>query len=1367
MSLRYRLLTVLTLMQWKQGGKVVLLRDRLKSYLDKSHDEGAIRVEYRRTGKASCGRQFAVGGLSLQSLVKEVRCTIAHDHYNDIDIVNAHPVILDQYCDKYGIQAPYLKQYVSDRDSMIAEIMRLNGLERGDVKQSILSILYGGKRGYNSIAVKPEWLKKLKGDVFRIHEAIMSAGRHEEMVHSLRNRRMSTGDTYNLAGSVTSHVICEIEDKLLMSFIDALRARDIDVGNIVLVFDGFMLPKSTVVDDDLLAYLSEYACEQVDYDVKLVLKSMEEGVIDLSYFPGMSENLKWLKSYVEVPTLASDSVVVSRLSFNPLWSNERSYCVFSSKEDLAKYVSENPYQCEFREVLPTSTNFSPRVFFRLHDPSNNYPSSTIIHEFGLILNALCSRWYTPYTPYVLGETMHVSSSSTTGISSTVRVVLDSRLSTTPLLHAMAVQLRDFTLSLRKLYPSLCYTALDGSWASVVDLSTYSDLHGVCVPLMFEALLREPFMMHPSSCRGLDGHLEEDIVRQLVSGRTDCFARIRFEEPIHIQHRTISQGMMRPLTVVENQEFAGYLNTWPAMAHLFGGGVCVASVTSRDGNAWVELMQGTPCPYIGRCHSDGEGGLYLSVDDLHHSAKVVCEHAECVNRGRANSSWRELPIVLTGSTLSITDSLDGVRTSTQHNQSTIIDWYEDYCEPVMRPLPGDVSFMCVVAQMGLGKTKAVVEFVRNNYTSGSRILAISFSIELSRKTNAHLRTTGLDFVLYQDVKGGISAPCVTVCLDSLKRVVGGDFDLVIIDEIQSVLGHFNSPLMEDTGGISYKLERLLTNAEKVILVDACADSTSVNLVIDHLQRLRSIEARVSVRSAVVLSAGGSNDEQCQCCWIRNRFIMPTNRTMQVVVGDKNTNKAITEASLKYAAIDQLVSLLNDGKNVVCISNIKTFAVACEKIAKERQIACPQFKHAAYYGNGPTRLEDPLIEWIDLNLLIYSPTITAGISFELKHFHSLVAYIDNSDYAPNIDMVIQMLYRVRVLIDGRMYVYFKPSRKVFDGTCTAAGVSATLTRDRFSANQYLRDRMISYHPITKCASRDGDPMYDIERLSWSILLGYVVSRNKGLANGLNILVTTLKDDYGVDVKFSTLDVETGHDLDVAEAMEAVKAPNDVPFDQLDLGITQETMNLYMNTAQSSVELASVRLFQVRTRCDVLVENVDEEFYLSYVTDPKGEGELFKIRRFLERMVFKSCELKEKMDKYMSWTVSKSDPNLDIYKKTMEYRTVLIVGQEVLERVLQDKEIEKLERFEEVYIKEDRMSFVEVYMSSLSGHSRIELGKLFKTTSISKNSPLQFFKSVVNRAFGVKVERSVADKKLLKIDSLDVQMVLMRYLPYGWKM
>jgi len=108
-----------------------------KQYKDYQH---IIKVGYKQTHK-DIGRYFAKGSLSLQSLPKEVRHTISKDYYYDVDIVNAHPVILYQYCKKQDLSTPNLKEYIENREGILSEIMKSAKVSKDEAKKKIYLLL--------------------------------------------------------------------------------------------------------------------------------------------------------------------------------------------------------------------------------------------------------------------------------------------------------------------------------------------------------------------------------------------------------------------------------------------------------------------------------------------------------------------------------------------------------------------------------------------------------------------------------------------------------------------------------------------------------------------------------------------------------------------------------------------------------------------------------------------------------------------------------------------------------------------------------------------------------------------------------------------------------------------------------------------------------------------------------------------------------------------------------------------------------------------------------------------------------------------------------------------------------------------------
>ena len=83
-----------------------------------------LKVSYKRP-KYMFGRVYPSKSLSLCSLRRQVRHTLAYDNYVDIDIANCHPEILNQLCIHHDIKTRYLNDYVNKRDEILQDTMNI------------------------------------------------------------------------------------------------------------------------------------------------------------------------------------------------------------------------------------------------------------------------------------------------------------------------------------------------------------------------------------------------------------------------------------------------------------------------------------------------------------------------------------------------------------------------------------------------------------------------------------------------------------------------------------------------------------------------------------------------------------------------------------------------------------------------------------------------------------------------------------------------------------------------------------------------------------------------------------------------------------------------------------------------------------------------------------------------------------------------------------------------------------------------------------------------------------------------------------------------------------------------------------------
>ena len=307
------------------------------------------------------------------------------------------------------------------------------------------------------------------------------------------------------------------------------------------------------------------------------------------------------------------------------------------------------------------------------------------------------------------------------------------------------------------------------------------------------------------------------------------------------------------------------------------------------------------------------------------------------------------------------------------------WDHDYCEPEMRPLPA-AGIVVVKAAMGVGKTKALNAFLKGK----DSVLMVTFSRALAAKLVAEFD----DMVDYQTKDGYLDDDRVVVCLDSLWRIKTARFDYVVLDEAVSVLLHFNSYLMKRAVENAAALDAYMASAGHVFVVDAAVDLPFVATFVSHLESARSQKA----------------------VWVRNRYVRPTNRV--ATIRGKPHGKE---------ALDEICADLRRGKRVVVCSSTKRFV---EQLVDRASTKCPRARIVAHHGDASCSdpLDDVHALWKQADLLVYSPSVTAGVSFELEHFDVLYANFVKSMYTPGVEISLQQLFRVRRLSDGAMTIWY---------------------------------------------------------------------------------------------------------------------------------------------------------------------------------------------------------------------------------------------------------------------------------------------------------------------------------------------------------
>ena len=232
-------------------------------YLNLSHD-GHIKTKYKQNN--GYGRFYAVQSMSLQSITRNIRHSIARDYYIDIDIVNCHPIILEHLCIQNNYPHKNLSHFIKNRDKILSE----HSEGKSVAKIGYLALTNGGT-GKEFKAT--EFSKKYAQEMKNIHA--LFAMDNEEAYTKHKDKRKKSGKDFNHQASFMNTILCEHENSILMAMWNFFKRP----SDCVFVFDGMMLPKSKGPYD--LSKCEQFVMSKTKIKVSIVKKSMDEH-IDMS-----------------------------------------------------------------------------------------------------------------------------------------------------------------------------------------------------------------------------------------------------------------------------------------------------------------------------------------------------------------------------------------------------------------------------------------------------------------------------------------------------------------------------------------------------------------------------------------------------------------------------------------------------------------------------------------------------------------------------------------------------------------------------------------------------------------------------------------------------------------------------------------------------------------------------------------------------------------------------------------------------------------------------------------------------------------------------------------------------------------------------
>jgi hypothetical protein len=297
-----------------------------------------------------------------------------------------------------------------------------------------------------------------------------------------------------------------------------------------------------------------------------------------------------------------------------------------------------------------------------------------------------------------------------------------------------------------------------------------------------------------------------------------------------------------------------------------------------------------------------------------------------------------------------------------------DYMDEYPDP---------PTLHVKATMGCGKTEALRRHIAKIKPKSVLVVShrVSFTIDICAK---------LGYASYQTIDGEINtktAPFVVVQCESLHRVSSQHYEMVICDEIESILAQMFAPTHRRANICWRIFESLVKFCDRLITMDGNLSQETI----DVITMIREDRAEVVVNTAI-----------------------PTLYKHKIT-----TNKE--------AAVAVLMSLIRRGDRVAVPTSSRTFAQKLQKMITEKYPDKPVriYTSETSAEEREATLRDVNASWRECTVLIYTPTISSGVSFTIHHFDSLVGFW--FDGSCDVFTVMQMSRRPRHISTGT-FIHF---------------------------------------------------------------------------------------------------------------------------------------------------------------------------------------------------------------------------------------------------------------------------------------------------------------------------------------------------------
>jgi hypothetical protein len=292
-------------------------------------------------------------------------------------------------------------------------------------------------------------------------------------------------------------------------------------------------------------------------------------------------------------------------------------------------------------------------------------------------------------------------------------------------------------------------------------------------------------------------------------------------------------------------------------------------------------------------------------------------------------------------------------------------------------------LCVLkSRYGSGKTTYIKKLIENEY-SNKRVIFLVMRQSLAYDLEKDFKNLGFKNYMNKNEKIDYKDNKIIISIDSIEKITYlkmmekyiKPYDLVICDEFCSLLSHFDFQGIKNVEEVFNIFSLIIERSHKCYFMDGDIS----NREIKYLQNFHNYSGKPLFNKNVNI---------------------PYN--INLTYNEKNYFKQINED-------------LEAGRNICIVSMSSNFCTLInDKYGKK-------YKVLVYNQKSDDCVKSELKDIEKLfkayNIVVYSPSITVGVSFDFDYFHSVYGFICNSVIARTF---YQMLFRIRKFVNRNIMI-----------------------------------------------------------------------------------------------------------------------------------------------------------------------------------------------------------------------------------------------------------------------------------------------------------------------------------------------------------